>query len=240
MGLIEERECPTVRRVVENRFGRSWLTLSAVPVEKEHPTRGWRVHFGHQLQTGSKHNPAIEIETDSLMPIVAISDPNPLHHSAWPRKIHPVENAFQVPLSLRSRVDCAPDRASSPHQIIETRHAGACCSTTHLCQVGTSSSYCAVEVELPETQGPTEIDNWDPEAPIGRDKAASGTEHEPTLTMGRENVNCPLKPVSTTTSDEEIGEATDAKGSPRPQIDALVNLGLSVLLNSSEVLFEIR
>ena len=29
--------------------------------------------------------------------------------------------------------------------------------------------------------------------------------------MGREHVDRPLKPVSTTTSDEEIGEATDAE-----------------------------
>jgi hypothetical protein len=58
--------------------------------------------------------------------------------------------------------------------------------------------------------------------------------------VGGEQVDHPLKPVSTTTSDHQIGRATDAKSRPCPQIDPLVNLRLAAFAEGTEVLFEAR
>jgi hypothetical protein len=58
--------------------------------------------------------------------------------------------------------------------------------------------------------------------------------------VGGEQVDHPLKPVSTTTSDQKVGRAADAQRRPRAQIDALVDLRFAVFAERSEVLFEAR
>jgi hypothetical protein len=57
--------------------------------------------------------------------------------------------------------------------------------------------------------------------------------------MGREDVEGPLKPVSTTTSDEKVRQTADPETRPGPQIYALVDLGFPAFPNTSEVLSEI-
>jgi hypothetical protein len=58
--------------------------------------------------------------------------------------------------------------------------------------------------------------------------------------VGGEQVDHPLKPVNTTTSDHQIGGATNAKRRPCPQIDPLVNLRFAAFAEGTEVLFEAR
>jgi hypothetical protein len=57
--------------------------------------------------------------------------------------------------------------------------------------------------------------------------------------MGREEVQGALKPVSTATSDQKIRRTADAESRPRPQVDALVDLGLTGLPERSKVFLEI-
>ena len=57
--------------------------------------------------------------------------------------------------------------------------------------------------------------------------------------MGGEDVKGPLKPVSTTTSDEEVSQTTNSESGPGSQIYTLVDFRLTVFPNTSEVLFEI-
>jgi hypothetical protein len=82
---------------------------------------------------------------------------------------------------------------------------GSCRSTTHLCQVGTTSRHCAVHVQIPETEVSAEIDQWYTQTPIGWNEPASGTQNKPFQAMGREQVQSALKPVSTATSDQQVG-----------------------------------
>ena len=57
--------------------------------------------------------------------------------------------------------------------------------------------------------------------------------------MGGKHVEGPLKPVSTATSDEEVGQTTNPESGPCPEIHALVNLWFTILLHAPEVFFEI-
>jgi hypothetical protein len=57
--------------------------------------------------------------------------------------------------------------------------------------------------------------------------------------MGCEHVKGPLKPISTTTSNEEIRQTADPESGPRAEIDAFVDLRLTVLPDASEIFFEI-
>jgi hypothetical protein len=192
------------------------------------------------LQAGSENDPPVQFELDARLQPVAMSDSDPLDGPPRPRQINPVEDSFEVALAMGSCVNCASYGAADSHQVVESGHAGACRSATHLCQVGTTPGYGTVEVEIPETEGPTEIDHRYPKAAIHRYEPTPGTENQPPLAVGREHVDRPLKPVSTATTDEEIGQATDAERRPSPQVDALVNLGFTVFLCGSEVLLEIR
>jgi hypothetical protein len=58
--------------------------------------------------------------------------------------------------------------------------------------------------------------------------------------MGGEQVDHPLKPVSTTTSDHKVGRAADTQRRPRAQIHPLVNLRFPAFADCAEVLFEVR
>jgi hypothetical protein len=58
--------------------------------------------------------------------------------------------------------------------------------------------------------------------------------------VGCEQVDYPLKPVSTATSDHKVGRAADAKRRPRAQIDPFVNLRFAAFAERAEVLFEAR
>jgi hypothetical protein len=57
--------------------------------------------------------------------------------------------------------------------------------------------------------------------------------------MSGKDVKSPLKPISTTTSDEEISQTTNPESRPRSKIYAFVDLRFTVFPNTSEVLFEI-
>ena len=131
-------------------------------------------------------------------------------------------------------------RARSCHQRFHSGNPGPCCSPTHLCQVGTTSSDRTIEIQLPQTEITAEIQYRHPEPAVWRNQATPGTQHEPGQAVCREEVDSALKPVSTTTSDQQIGQTTDPEGRPRPQINPLVNLWLAPLPKISEVCFEAR
>jgi hypothetical protein len=56
--------------------------------------------------------------------------------------------------------------------------------------------------------------------------------------MRCEQVEGPLKPVSTATSDQEVGHTADAEDCPGAQIHPLVDLRLAPYLKAAEVRFE--
>jgi hypothetical protein len=57
--------------------------------------------------------------------------------------------------------------------------------------------------------------------------------------MGREEVQGALKPVSIATSDQKVRRTANTERRPRPQINALVDLGLTGLPERSKVFLEI-
>jgi hypothetical protein len=203
--FVEKSESTAANGVVEQGLGRPRLPLAALSIDKEDPSARWRGCFRYQLQAGPHDNPAIEIEFDPRLPLVAFDNADMLDHSPWPNHFNPVEDTLERALSPRSAVDRAANRTANAHQVVETRHTGACRGATHLCQVGTTTRHRTVQVEFPETQGSTEIDHRYTETPIRRYETTAASKYQPTLAVGCEHVDCPLKPVSTATSDQDIG-----------------------------------
>jgi hypothetical protein len=111
--------------------------------------------------------------------------------------------------------------------------------TTQLCQVGTPAGDRPIQIQLPKSEAATEIEDWYAQTSIWWHESAPSTKDQPTLTMGGEHIKSPLKPISTTTTDEKVSQAADSESSPGSQIYALVNLRLTIFPNTSEVLFEI-
>jgi hypothetical protein len=124
--------------------------------------------------------------------------------------------------------------------MVDPRHPGSYRSATHLCHVGTTAGDRSIEIELPESQVAAEIQDRYPKPPIRWHEATPRAKDKPPLPMGGENIEGPLKPVSTATTDEQVGQATDPESGPRSQIYAFVDLRLTVLPHTPEVLFEIR
>ncbi len=58
--------------------------------------------------------------------------------------------------------------------------------------------------------------------------------------MGGKQVENPLEPVSTATSDQQVGNATDAETCPGSQVDPIVDLGIASLAKIAQVLSEGR
>jgi hypothetical protein len=164
----------------------------------------------------------------------------PLDRSAGTCQLHPVEHAAKGQVALMGGVNRPTHRARRGHQRLHPGQAGPCRSPTHLCQVGTTPSHRTVEIKLPQTEVPAEIQNRDLEAAIRRDQATPGTKNEPASSVSREQVDYALKPVRTTTSDQQIRQTADPEGGPRPQIDSLVNLRFSTIPKVPKVGFEAR
>ena len=124
-------------------------------------------------------------------------------------------------------------------EILGSGKPGPFRSSTQLCQVGTSAGDRSIQIEFPETEAATEIEDRHPQPSVRWNQPAPGTQYQPGLAMGGENVESPLKPVSTATSDEQVRQSTNPESRPGPQIDALVDLRLTVFPDTPEVLFEI-
>ncbi len=78
-------------------------------------------------------------------------------------------------------------------------------STTQLCQVGTPTRDRPIQIQLPETEATTEIEDRYPQTSIWWHESAPSPKNQPRLTMSGKDVEGSLKPISTTTSDEQVG-----------------------------------
>jgi hypothetical protein len=58
--------------------------------------------------------------------------------------------------------------------------------------------------------------------------------------VGRKQVDNPLNPASSATSDQEVGLPTDSERRPRTQIHPFVDLGFAAFAKIPKVLFETR
>ncbi|MCW8985093.1 MAG: hypothetical protein OQK55_07095 [Thermoanaerobaculales bacterium] len=154
-------------------------------------------------------------------------------------KLDPVKNLGEAEVSLRCRVHGASYGRTGIEKALGSGKSGSFRSTAQLCQVGTTPGNCPIQIQLPKAEPTTEIENRYPQTPIRCHQSAPSPQYQPGLTMGSEYVEGPLKPVSTATSDEKVGQATDAESRPGSQIHTLVDLWLTVFPKISEVLFEI-
>lgn len=213
--------------------------MPATPVSQRSFRRRGGMLAVHQLEASSKDNPPVEVEPDVISLSPSIGQPDPFDGSARSSEVDPIEGSREVEVTMRGGVHGSSDRASGSHQIIYPRHPCTCRCTTHLCHVGTTAGDRSIEIELPESEVATEIEDRYSQPPIRRHESAPRAKDQPTLSMGGEDVEDPLNPVSTATSDEKVGQATDSESRPRSQIHALMDLGLTVLPNTPEVFFEI-
>jgi hypothetical protein len=131
-------------------------------------------------------------------------------------------------------------RRTGVQKIVGSGESGPFRRPTQLCQVGTPTGDRPIQIQLPESEGATEIEDRYPQTSIWWHESAPSPKNQPRLTMGGEDVKGPLKPISTATSDEQVRQTTDSESSPGSQIYALVDLRLTIFPNTPEVLFKIR
>jgi hypothetical protein len=191
------------------------------------------------LETRSNHDSPIHIEIEMGSASPTVGELDSLDRSPRSRELHPIKQRRELQMFLRGRDNRSPDRGSDCEQSLGPSKPGPCRGTTQLCHVGTAPGHRSIEVELPKSEAATEIQNRHPETTIGRYQSAPGTQHQPRLAMSGEHVKGPLKPVSTATTDEKVGQTTYSEHRPRSQIHAFVDLRLTIFPDTPEVLFEI-
>ena len=190
-----------------------------------------------ELETSAQNHPPIQVKPES---VGSNTRTNPFHGSSRPAHINPVEQPGQGEEIMDRGVDRPPHGTAGAEDRLHPAESGPCGGATHLCQVGTAPSHRPIEIELPQSEVATEVEHRHPEPVTGGYEAAPRTQNKPSLTVGGEQVDHPLKPVSTTTSDQQIGRATDAERRPRAQIDPLVDLRFTAVAERAEVLFKAR
>ena len=190
-----------------------------------------------ELKTSTQDHPPIEVKLEA-----AVSEPglDPFYRSSRTAHINPVDQPGQGKEIMDRGMDRPPHRTAGTEHRLHPAEPGPCSGATHLCQVGTTSCNRPVEIELPQGEIATEVEHRHPKSATGGYETAARTQNKPRLTVGGEQVDHPLKPVSTTTSDQQIGRATDAKRRPRAEIDSLVDLRFAAVAKRAEVLFEAR
>ncbi len=190
-----------------------------------------------ELKTSAQDHPPFQVKLEA-----AVSDagPDPFYGPSRTAHINPVDQPGQGKEIMDRGMDRPPHRTAGTEHRLHPAEPGPCSGATHLCQVGTAPRHRPVQIELPQGKVSTEVEHRYPEPATGGNETAARTQNNPWLTVGGEQVNHPLKPFSTTTSDQQIGRATDAKRRPRAQIHPLVDLRFAAVAECAEVLFEAR
>jgi hypothetical protein len=225
--------------IQKERIGRARRSLFTLATTRGVLGRRRGSPITHQLKTSTYHHPSIEIEIDPSPPSPAIGQLDSLDRTARSNELHPVQRRRKSHMAARCRVHGASYRRTGIHQVFGSGQTGPFRSAAQLCQVGTPTSNRSIQIQLPKSEATTEIEDRHPEAPIRCHEPAPGTQHQPRLAVGGKHVDDPLKPASTATSDEQVRLSTDAQRRPGSQIYSLVDLGLTILPDTSEVLFEI-
>ena len=190
-----------------------------------------------ELKTSTQDHPPIEVKLEAAVSEAGL---DPFYRFSRSAHINPVDQPGQGKEIMDRGMDRPPHRTAGTEHRLHPAEPGPCSSATHLCQVGTASRHRPVEIELPKGEVATEVDHRHPEPAAGGYETAPRTQNKPWLTVGGEQVDHPLKPVSTTTSDQQIGRATDAKRRPRAQIHPFVDLRFAAVAEGAEVRFEAR
>jgi hypothetical protein len=193
----------------------------------------------HQLETCTDHHLPIQVDIDGCPSSPALGELNSLDRSAGLGEIDPVENRCEAQVPAGRRVHGASHRRTGIHEILGAGQPGSFRGSAQLCQVGTPARDRPIQIEFPETQTAAEIEDRYSQTSIRWHQPTPGTQNHPHLAMGGENVECPLKPISTATSDEKVGLTTDPEGRPGSQIYSFVDLRLTVFPDTPEVHFEI-
>jgi len=190
-----------------------------------------------ELEASADDHSPIQVESET-----AVSNPgaNPFHGPPRSAEVYPVKDPGQGREFMDRGMNRPPNRTGGTKHRLHPTEPGPCCGATHLCQVGTSPRDRSVEIELPQGEVAAEIDHRHPKPAIGGHETAPRTQNEPWSTVGGEQVEYPLKPVSTTTSDQQICRPADAKRGPGAQIDPLMDLRVTAFAEFAEVLFEAR
>jgi hypothetical protein len=133
----------------------------------------------------------------------------------------------------------APHRRTGIEKTLGSGESGPFRRTTQLCQLGTPTGHCSIQIQLPKPEAAAEIEDRYPQTSIRWYESAPSPQNQPCLAMCGEYVKGPLKPISTATSDQKVRQTTDSESSPGSQINAFVDFRFTVFPNTSEVLFEV-
>jgi hypothetical protein len=238
-GLDQQSFRAVTGRVGKKRRRRSGLPSQTVDAYLLDTGVDGRKTIAGELEAGAKDDCATHVDLHHGFGLTAFPYPGPLNTGARTGDVDPIQNFIKREMTSNSCVDRASERVGGHRECLHPRKAGPCRSATHLCQVGTTTGNHSVQVEFPQSEIATQVQHRNPQTPIGGNEAASGSESEPRKAVGRKEVEGCLNPVSSTTTDQQVGLAAYAEGSPRPEVYPLVKLGLTPLSNVSEVLFEV-
>ena len=164
-----------------------------------------------ELEASAQDHPPIQVKPESAVSNVGA---DPFCGSSRSAHIDPVEQPGQGKEIMDRGMNRPPNGTGGSEHRIDPAEPGPCSSATHLCQVGTAPRHRPVEIELPQSEIATEVEHRHSKPATGGYETAARTQDKPGLTVGGEQVDHPLKPVSTTTSDHQIGRTTDAKRRP--------------------------
>jgi hypothetical protein len=228
----------SIRRVEEKGLSGARLPLASVFSAREMSGALARDRIASQLHSRPNQHPTFQVDERFLAVSPSISQIHSLIRVARACQIDPIDDPGKRLLAVHEGVDRAANRTPGHHEVVGSVHARSCRSATHLCQVGTTSRNRTIEIQFPQPEISTEIENRKSQPAVGRYETAAGPQHEPPFTVCCKHVEGTLKPISTATTDEQVGQASDSECRPGPQVNSFVDFRLTILLNASEVLFE--
>jgi hypothetical protein len=163
------------------------------------------------LETSAQDHPPIQVKPES-----AVSDAGADAFCGSSRSAHidPVEQPGHGKEIMDRGMNGPPHGTGGRKHRLDPTEPGPCSGATHLCQVGTTPGHRPVEIEFPKSEIATEVEHRHSKPATGGNETAASTQNKPWLTVGGEQVDHPLKPVSTTTSNHQIGRAANTKRRP--------------------------